>query len=103
YYDLLLNPETARYMFRILAIKELMKHPYKYGFAFSKSDLYQPIPTQKLVVDTAVTSFPRFAKQYGINYKILKIHNPWLREDHLNNKSRKQYIIEIPEKGYYIP
>lgn len=103
YYNLLLNPETSRYMFRIIALKELMTHPYKYGFAFSKDDLYQPIPTQKLVVDTAVTSFPRFAKQYGINYKILKIHNPWLREDHLNNKSRKKYIIEIPEKGYYIP
>lgn len=101
YYDLLLNPETSRYIFRILAIKEIMENPYKYGFSFEENDLYQPIPTYKLEVDTPVTSFVEFSRKYGINYKILKIHNPWLRENHLNNKSGKKYIIEIPEKGYY--
>ena len=40
-------------------------------------------------------------QQFGINYKILKLHNPWLREPHLNNKSRKQYFIELPKEGYY--
>ncbi|APY09708.1 murein transglycosylase [Winogradskyella sp. J14-2] len=101
YYDLLLGEETGRYMFRIVALKEILNNPSKYGFNFNKSDLYKHIPTYKVKVDTAVTDFSKFAKQFGINYKILKIHNPWLREGHLNNRSRKLYNIEIPEEGYY--
>ena len=101
YYDALLPDETERYVFRILALKEILSHPSKYGFNFNKSDLYKHIPTYKVEVDTAVTDFSQFAKQFGINYKILKIHNPWLREGHLNNKSRKLYKIEIPKEGYY--
>lgn len=101
YYDLLLGEETGRYMFRILALKEIMSHPAKYGFNFEEKDLYKNIPTRKVKVDTVVNDFADFAKDFGINYKILKIHNPWLREAHLNNASRKTYYIEIPEKGYY--
>ncbi len=101
YYDLLLGEETGRYMFRIVALKEILKNPKSYGFNFNKSDLYSSIPTYEVKVENDVTDFTAFAQLYGINYKILKIHNPWLREDHLTNKSKKQYIIDIPEKGYY--
>ena len=101
YYDLLLNEETGRYVLRIIALKEIMNHPKKYGFNFSNEDLYTSIPTYKVAVDTAVTDFVKFAEKYGITYKVLKIHNPWLREPHLNNKSRKQYFIDIPKQGYY--
>ena len=101
YYDLLLGQETGRYLFRILAIKEILTHPEMYGFVISEEDLYSNVPTFQVEVDTAVTSFADFATQYGINYKILKRHNPWLREPHLNNASRKKYQIAIPMKGYY--
>lgn len=101
YYDLILNEETSRYVFRILAIKEIMSHPEKYGFNFRDQDLYEPIPTYKVLVDTAVTDFADFAKRFDINYKILKLHNPWLRENYLKNASGKEYLVEIPEKGYY--
>jgi membrane-bound lytic murein transglycosylase D len=101
YYDLLLGEETGRYMFRIVALKEILNNPNKYGFNFNKDHLYKPIPTYKIEVDTAVTDFTQFAERFGINYKILKLHNPWLREKHLNNKSRKMYQIEIPKEGYY--
>ena len=101
YYDLLLGEETGRYLFRIVALKEILSHPKKYGFNFTSNDLYKPIPTYQVEVDTAVTDFTKFAQRYGINYKILKIHNPWLREPKLNNSSRKKYIIEIPKEGYY--
>ncbi|OMP31249.1 lytic transglycosylase domain-containing protein [Mangrovimonas sp. DI 80] len=101
YYDLLLGEETGRYLFRIVALKEILNHPNEYGFNFKESDLYTEVPTYKVKVDTAVTDFSKFAKDFGINYKILKIHNPWLREPFLNNKSRKEYFIEIPKEGYY--
>lgn len=101
YYDLLLGEETGRYLFRIVALKEILKNPQVYGFNFKPSDLYSNIPTYQVKVATEVSDFTAFAEKHGINYKILKIHNPWLREDHLNNKTNKEYIIDIPEKGYY--
>ncbi|MBT8256388.1 MAG: lytic transglycosylase domain-containing protein [Bacteroidia bacterium] len=101
YYDVLLNSETSRYVFRILAFKEILSNPKKYGFNFRQKDLYTQIPSYKVKVDTAVTDFADFARLFGINYKILKLHNPWLRDNYLKNASGKEYYIEIPEKGYY--
>lgn len=101
YYDLLLNGETSRYVFRIIAIKEIMTHPEQYGFNFRPKDLYAEIPTFKVKVDTPVEDWAEWVKQYGINYKILKIHNPWLRDTYLKNASGKEYFIEVPEEGYY--
>jgi len=101
YYDLLLNKETSRYVFRILAFKEIVGDPEKYGFHIDKKEFYTSVPTFKVKVDTAVTDFAGFAKRFDINYKILKIHNPWLRDTFLKNASGKEYYIEIPENGYY--
>lgn len=101
YYDLLLNDETSRYVFRILALKEMMTNPQKYGFNFREKDLYTNIPTFKVKVTTPVEDWSEWVKTYGINYKILKLHNPWLRDTYLKNATGKEYLIEIPEKGYY--
>ncbi len=101
YYDLLLNDETSRYVFRLLALKEIMTHPQQYGFNFREKDLYTNIPTFKVKVDSPVEDWAEWVKPYGINYKILKIHNPWLRDTYLKNSSGKEYFVEIPEKGYY--
>ena len=101
YYDLLLGQETGRYVFRIMAIKEILSHPEKYGFELGKDDLYSQVPTFSIEVDTAVNNWADFAQEYEINYKILKRQNPWLREPQLNNTSRKKYSVEIPNKGYY--
>lgn len=101
YYDLLLGEETGRYVFRIIALKEILSNPKTYGFNYRPQDLYTSVPTYQVEVDTAVTDFVKFAERFGINYKILKIHNPWLREPKLNNSSRKKYFIEIPKQGSY--
>ena len=101
YYDLLLGQETGRYIFRILAIKEILSNPDIYGFEIADEDLYNAIPTFSVEVDNPIGNFADFASEYGINYKILKRHNPWLREPHLNNKSGKKYFIAIPNKGHY--
>ena len=100
YYDLLLTEETSRYVFRILALKEIMKNSDKYGFSIPKEALYYTIPTKKIVVDSSITDLAKFAKTQGVNYKILKIHNPWLRDKKLTNTSGKKYEIEIPTSGY---
>lgn len=101
YYDLLLGQETGRYVFRILAIKEILSNPEEYGFEIDQEDMYKAVPTFTIEIEDPVTNFADFAQEYEINYKILKRHNPWLREAHLNNASKKKYTIEIPNKGYY--
>ncbi|MBF4983543.1 lytic transglycosylase domain-containing protein [Nonlabens mediterrranea] len=101
YYDLLLGQETGRYVFRILALKEILKNPESFGFNIEPEQYYYQVPTKKILVDYEIDDLAAFAKANSINYKILKIHNPWLRENKLNNKSGKLYEIEIPENGYY--
>ena len=100
YYDLLLTEETSRYVFRILALKEIMKNSDKYGFRIPNEALYYAIPTKKIVVDSSITDLAKFAKTQGVNYKILKIHNPWLRDKKLTVTTGKKYEIEIPTSGY---
>ncbi len=100
YYDLLLNDETSRYVFRILALKEIMKNPEKYAFSISQSELYKSIPTKKVEVTTSISDLAQFAKDQGINYKILKIHNAWLRDTKLDNPHGKTYYFDIPTEGY---
>ena len=97
YYDLLLGTETKRYMFRVLAMKMILTDPSNYGYNYYEKDLYKFEKVKNFKVDTAITNLARFSKQMGINYKILKIHNPWLIQNHLNNKSRKLYNIKIPD------
>ncbi len=96
YYDLLLGTETKRYMFRILAVKEIIQAPERYGFYVEEAQKYQPFNYKTVEVDTAITNIARFSKQMGVNYKIMKIYNPWLLQNHLNNKSRKLYHIALP-------
>jgi hypothetical protein len=105
YYNLALNEETSRYIFRILAYKEMLKDPKKYGFDLPEEELYKPYETRIVKISMEVKHWADFAKEYGINYGTLKLFNPWLRENYLPNKSKKTYDIKIPIEGsiYVIP
>jgi len=98
YYDLLLNEETARYIFRITALKLVMSEPSRYGFEIAPDDTYKPIPYTEVKVDSAVTSFEQFSRHFDTNYKMLKFLNPWLRKPFLTNSDGKEYIIRVPAK-----
>jgi hypothetical protein len=100
YYDLLLNEETARYLFRILSLKLVMSDPGKYKFRVDDKDKYPIIPMNEVKVNGSITSIVDFAHSHGINYKILKYFNPWLRQPFLKNPYGKAYLIRIPEPGY---
>lgn len=97
YYDLHLNEETSRYMFRILAVKAIFSDPQASGFHFRQEDLYPPLEFQTLTVDTTITDLPSFALQQGANYKELRLLNPWIRSTELPNRSRKVYEIKLPK------
>jgi membrane-bound lytic murein transglycosylase D len=101
YYDLLLNEETGRYLFRILALKLVIGEPEKYGFKVSNEEKYPIIPVSEVNVTGSINNFTDFARANNINYKLLKQFNPWLRQSSLKNARKKSYIIKIPEAGKY--
>jgi hypothetical protein len=100
YYDLYLPEETMRYVYRIIALKLLYEHPTEYGYFIRKKDLYPPIPTYTVSVDSSISNLPVFAKTMKINYRLLKEFNPWLRSDKLTNAGKKKYVITLPRKGF---
>ena len=100
YYDLLLNSETARYVFRIVTFKLILENPKHFGFNLNENDRYAPIKFKTIQIDTSITNFTDFAIKQGINYKILKIGNPWLRQKYLKNPLKKIYNLKIPIEGF---
>ena len=100
FYDLLLNDETFRYIFRILAVKEVMMHEKTYGFHLDKKDLYAPLQFTTVSVSQSIPDLAAWAHEHDINYKKLKLLNPWLRQNTLTVDTGKKYEIKILKKGY---
>ena len=103
YYDLLLAEETARYIFRAVAYKLIISDPDNYGFTIENDELYPELKYFEVKVDSAITDFSEFARQYGTNYKLLKFLNPWLRKPYLPPRPNKEYFIKIPAEGMRNP
>jgi soluble lytic murein transglycosylase-like protein len=101
--NLWLVEETSRYVFRILACKEFMAHPGKYGFFVRRDQLYPPILCKDTLVTGRVPNWVDFAKQSGISYYDLKANNSWIRNDSLPNLEMKTYKVSIPleENRYF--
>ena len=99
YFNLYLNDETSRYVFRIIVIKEIMENARKYGFVFRQNDLYSYPSVKQIRVDSTINNLYSFAQENDINYKILKRFNPWLRTSKLPDESRRVYYIDIPKKS----
>lgn len=100
YYDLLLNVETSRYVFRIIAMKQILQHPKQYGFHYRTKDVYKMPAMREIVVDTTINDLNAFARATGVTYRVLKIFNPWMREPFLKNAMGKKYTIRIPKDGF---
>jgi hypothetical protein len=98
YYDLFLNDETSRYIFRIVAIKEIIQNPARYGFKINPKHVYEEEPLQYVEVRETVKDLVAFAKEHDTNYKMIKRHNPWLRDEKLTVKKGDVYQIAIPEE-----
>ncbi len=97
YYDLLLNDETSRYIFRILATKEIFTHPLRYGFRISEDEYYKPEAVREVIINNTVTDLADYALSQGLDYKLLKRYNPWLRTNHLTIRDpEKPVTLEIP-------
>ncbi len=96
YYDLNLNSETARYIFRIVALKEVLKQPEKYGFHIDEKHTYPPLDNFEIIeVNSSIANWADWAKKYNMSYRMLKVYNPWLVSSSLSNRSGKTYRIKV--------
>ena len=98
YENILFGEETKRYIFRIIALKNIVESPESFGFYIEEDHMYNPVKYDEIKIDTPISNISDFSKNLGLTYKSFKIHNPWLLENHLNNKSRKVYTISIPSE-----
>lgn len=95
--DLWLVEETSRYVYRMMAIKQIFENPTKYGFVLKAEDLYKPIRMNQVKVTADIQDLSAFAQEQGITYADLKRFNSWLRDRKLVTGG-KTYYIDIPEK-----
>lgn len=96
--DLFLPEETSRYMFRLMAMKEIFRDPYRYGFVLYSDQLYRPIRTRQIRVASPIADLTAFAKQHNTSYYQVKEFNPWLRDSRISARkgSTLNYQIDIP-------
>jgi len=100
YYDLLLNEETSRYVYRVLALKTIFENPTDYGIFLREKDFYPAIEVKTIQVDKSIKDLVAFALDQGVSYKVLKMFNPWLRDTKLKVRRGKVYTISIPMEEY---
>jgi hypothetical protein len=101
YYNLVLGEETSRYIARAVAIKEIFLNPKDYGYLIEKGDLYQPLNWNEIELNGQSINLADYALSQGVNYKILKYYNPWLRDNTLTNRYGKTYKIKLPQEGSF--
>ena len=79
YYDLYFNPETSAYLFRILAVKQIMEHPKQYGYDLDSDDYFQ-WPDYEIRIAHGVEDIASWAWEQGSTYRFVKELNPWMRD-----------------------
>ncbi|HEY6626657.1 MAG TPA: lytic transglycosylase domain-containing protein [Ignavibacteriaceae bacterium] len=99
YFNLVLNSETSRFVARIVSLKYILQNPEKYGFDLKSEDKYKPIEYSEVTLDSSVADLADYATSLGVNYFILKMYNPWLRDNYLSNKTKTAYTIKLPKEG----
>ena len=76
-----------------------MEAPKRYGYRFSRKNLWQPVDYTTVDVTGPVASWIDWAKGKGITYAQLREANPWIRSTKLTNASGKTYKVRIPKQS----
>lgn len=91
YHKINLNNETGRYVYRIIALKEILSNQSKYGFT-SRKIAY---PAHKIItVKEPIPNLKAFAKTHQTTVVDLKEYNPWIVGEALTIE--KPFNIKIP-------
>ncbi|MEE9530111.1 MAG: transglycosylase SLT domain-containing protein, partial [Syntrophobacteria bacterium] len=97
YYQLYLNLETQRYIFRIIAIKLILEDPAKYGFYLAEEDYYPALSFDRVRVQCfKETPIRIIAQAAQTHFKVIKDLNPEIRGHYLTEGN---HAILIPKEG----
>ncbi len=96
YFDLHLNAETSRYVFRILALKIVMENPEAYGFNLRENELYSKINVESIPISENIDDLVQWSIDHGTTYRMVKILNPWVLGSKLKIKNHK-FSLQIPK------
>lgn len=99
YWNLWLNNETSRYVFRIMAFKLMFENPQMYGVEICPAEMYQPVKCKYEQVSSSIASLPTWAQEHGVTYRELRNLNPWIRNNKLAVPAGKTYVLQLPEKS----
>lgn len=95
YYHLYLPLETQRYIFRILAAKQILRDPARYGFQMTSEDTWTPLRFDRVeVVLSETTPLRLIADASGTHFKRIKDLNPEIRG---SNLSAGKHTLLIPD------
>jgi len=78
YYRMHMNQESARYVFKILAVKTIMENPEMYGYYVEGSEAYQNSNVKRVTVTSEISDLPKWAIEQGTTYYDLRRVNPWI-------------------------
>lgn len=94
YYDMIMSEEPSRYVFRILALKNMLENPETFGF--DVDEMYESESLKNVIVDSSIDNWNDFAEQHGTSYYQLKRLNPWIRAYKMNVKQGQKFEVKIP-------
>lgn len=98
YYDVHWAEETRRYVFRILAIKEILSRPADFGFDVGEGDKYRPYKTEKVSVRGPIADVPQWAIDHGTTYRLVRMLNPWILKPKITRPDSLVIEVASPEK-----
>jgi membrane-bound lytic murein transglycosylase D len=84
FFDTEMNPETARYVFRIIALKLIMEHPADYGYNIPEKACYSPIKTKEVKINKPIKNLALWARKQGTTLKNIRVLNPWILTNQLS-------------------
>ena len=99
YYNLWLNQETSRYVFRIIALKEVLQNPKAYGYIYQFGvDAYPPQNSELKTIPLPIYDLALWAKENNTNYKTIRSLNPWIRGNKITSLKATEIQISVPMK-----
>jgi LysM repeat protein len=94
-YDLLLNQESGRYLFRVLAAKLILENPERYGYDTSEAIASYQWKNQE--VRDSIPDLPWWCRKNGFSYKCFRLLNPWIKSSSLHLPEEVSVlVVRIP-------
>ncbi|MEY3450967.1 MAG: hypothetical protein RL711_792 [Bacteroidota bacterium] len=95
YHDLKLSRESSQYLYKILAYKEILEHPQKYGLQMHRKRYSMRI--SKIAIHKSIPNLEAFIAKYHISSKTLRTYNPWIKKNSLTiTKNIRSFELLIP-------